>query len=97
MGSRASDVAREWSPRTLPGLPVLHGLSVEMAEGFAEYVHKRIRGELGFAAENRATTTRCWPKAIAAAAIRSATPPAPTSPTSANYSTCSAPRRSASR
>ena len=29
----------------------LHGLSVEMAEAFAEYVHKRIRGELGFAAE----------------------------------------------
>jgi len=26
----------------------LHGLSVEMA--LAEYVHKRIRGELGFAA-----------------------------------------------
>ena len=29
----------------------LHGLSVEMAEAFAEYLHKRIRGELGFAAE----------------------------------------------
>ena len=29
----------------------LHGLSVEMAEALAEYVHKRIRGELGFAAE----------------------------------------------
>jgi 5-methyltetrahydrofolate--homocysteine methyltransferase len=29
----------------------LHGLSVEMAEAMAEYVHKRIRAELGFAAE----------------------------------------------
>ncbi|MDB5408626.1 MAG: metH, partial [Rhodospirillales bacterium] len=29
----------------------LHGLSVEMAEAMAEYLHKRIRGELGFAAE----------------------------------------------
>ena len=29
----------------------LHGLSVEMAEALAEYGHKRIRGELGFAAE----------------------------------------------
>src|SRR5713226_8269728 len=29
----------------------LHGLSVEMAEALAEYVHKRIRGELGFVAE----------------------------------------------
>src|SRR5262249_2341361 len=27
------------------------GASVEMAEALAEYVHKRIRGELGFAAE----------------------------------------------
>ena len=26
----------------------LHGLGVEMAEAMAEYVHKRIRGELGF-------------------------------------------------
>ena len=30
----------------------LHGLSVEMAEAMAEYVHKRIRAELGFAAED---------------------------------------------
>jgi len=29
----------------------LHGLSVEMAEALAEYLHRRIRGELGFAAE----------------------------------------------
>jgi 5-methyltetrahydrofolate--homocysteine methyltransferase len=29
----------------------LHGLSVEMAKALAEYVHKRIRGELGFAGE----------------------------------------------
>ena len=30
----------------------LHGLSVEMAEAMAEYVHKRIRAELGFAGED---------------------------------------------
>ena len=30
----------------------LHGLGVEMAEAMAEYVHKRIRAELGFAAED---------------------------------------------
>ena len=29
----------------------MHGLSVEMAEALAEYVHKRIRGDLGFAAD----------------------------------------------
>ena len=30
----------------------LHGLSVEMAEAMAEYTHKRIRAEMGFAAED---------------------------------------------
>jgi len=34
----------------------LHGLSVEMAEAFAEYLHQRIRGELGFAAEEARDT-----------------------------------------
>jgi hypothetical protein len=29
----------------------VHALSVEMAEAFAEYLHKRIRGKLGFAAK----------------------------------------------
>jgi 5-methyltetrahydrofolate--homocysteine methyltransferase len=52
MGSRASDVAREWfAENRYQDYLYLHGLSVEMAEAFAEYVHKRIRGELGFAAE----------------------------------------------
>jgi 5-methyltetrahydrofolate--homocysteine methyltransferase len=52
MGSRASDVAREWfADNRYQDYLYLHGLSVEMAEAFAEYVHKRIRGELGFAAE----------------------------------------------
>jgi cobalamin-dependent methionine synthase I len=32
----------------LTGLSLLHGLSIEMAEAFAEYLHKRISGELGF-------------------------------------------------
>ncbi|HVC50429.1 MAG TPA: methionine synthase [Stellaceae bacterium] len=52
MGSRASDVAREWfADNRYQDYLYLHGLSVEMAEALAEYVHKRIRGELGFAAE----------------------------------------------
>jgi 5-methyltetrahydrofolate--homocysteine methyltransferase len=52
MGSRASDVAREWfAADRYQDYLYLHGLSVEMAEAFAEYVHKRTRGELGFAAE----------------------------------------------
>jgi 5-methyltetrahydrofolate--homocysteine methyltransferase len=52
MGRRASEVAREWfADNRYQDYLYLHGLSVEMAEAFAEYVHKRIRGELGFAAE----------------------------------------------
>jgi len=52
MGARASEIAREWfADNRYQDYLYLHGLSVEMAEAFAEYVHKRIRGELGFAAE----------------------------------------------
>ncbi len=52
MGQRASEAAREWfAADRYQDYLYLHGLSVEMAEAFAEYVHKRIRGELGFAAE----------------------------------------------
>jgi 5-methyltetrahydrofolate--homocysteine methyltransferase len=52
MGARASEAAREWfAADRYQDYLYLHGLSVEMAEAFAEYVHKRIRGELGFAAE----------------------------------------------
>ncbi|MBY0430408.1 MAG: methionine synthase, partial [Rhodospirillales bacterium] len=45
-------VAREWfEADRYQDYLYLHGLSVEMAEAMAEYVHKRIRAELGFAAE----------------------------------------------
>jgi 5-methyltetrahydrofolate--homocysteine methyltransferase len=53
MGTRASDVARTWfEENRYQDYLYLHGLSVEMAEAMAEYVHKRIRAELGFAAED---------------------------------------------
>jgi 5-methyltetrahydrofolate--homocysteine methyltransferase len=52
MGHRASEAAREWfADNRYQDYLYLHGFSVEMAEAFAEYVHKRIRGELGFAHE----------------------------------------------
>jgi 5-methyltetrahydrofolate--homocysteine methyltransferase len=52
MGARASTVAREmFAGDRYQDYLYLHGLSVEMAEAMAEYVHKRIRAELGFAAE----------------------------------------------
>jgi len=52
MGPRASDTAREWfAENRYQDYLYLHGLSVEMAEAMAEYTHKRIRAELGFAAD----------------------------------------------
>ncbi|HEX2114178.1 MAG TPA: vitamin B12 dependent-methionine synthase activation domain-containing protein, partial [Alphaproteobacteria bacterium] len=53
MGQRASEVARAWfADNRYQDYLYLHGLGVEMAEALAEYTHKRIRGELGFAAED---------------------------------------------
>jgi len=53
VGQKASDTARVWfEENRYQDYLYLHGLSVEMAEGMAEYVHKRIRAELGFAAED---------------------------------------------
>ncbi|HEV2549154.1 MAG TPA: methionine synthase [Stellaceae bacterium] len=52
MGPRASDTAREWfAENRYQDYLYLHGLSVEMAEAMAEYTHKRIRAELGFAGD----------------------------------------------
>ena len=52
MGSGASEVARQWfSDNRYKDYLYLHGLSVEMAEALAEYIHQRIRAELGFAGE----------------------------------------------
>jgi len=53
VGQKASDVARQWfADDRYQDYLYLHGLSVELAEALAEYVHKRIRAELGFAAED---------------------------------------------
>jgi 5-methyltetrahydrofolate--homocysteine methyltransferase len=52
MGQQAADVAREWfADDRYQDYVYLHGLGVEMAEAMAEYVHKRIRSELGYASE----------------------------------------------
>ncbi|MDR3517020.1 MAG: methionine synthase [Azospirillaceae bacterium] len=49
MGSKASDVARDWfAENRYQDYLYLHGLSVEMTEALAEFVHTRIRAELGF-------------------------------------------------
>jgi 5-methyltetrahydrofolate--homocysteine methyltransferase len=53
IGQKASEIARAWfGDNRYQDYLYLHGLSVEMAEAMAEYVHKRIRAELGFAAED---------------------------------------------
>src|SRR3546814_9947299 len=53
MGQRASDVARAWfKDDRYQDYLYLHCLGVEMAEALAAYVHKRLRGELGFGHED---------------------------------------------
>ena len=52
-GQRVADVAREWfAADRYQDYLYLHGLGVEIAEGLAEYMHKRIRAELGFGHED---------------------------------------------
>jgi len=53
MGPKASEIAHEWfAENRYQDYLYLHGLGVEMAEAMAEFVHKRIRAELGFAEED---------------------------------------------
>ncbi len=53
VGQQASDTARIWfDDNRYQDYLYLHGLSVEMAEAMAEYVHKRIRAEMGFGSED---------------------------------------------
>jgi 5-methyltetrahydrofolate--homocysteine methyltransferase len=52
MGQNVADVARDWfEDDRYQDYLYLHGLGVEMAEAMAEYLHKRIRAELGHAGE----------------------------------------------
>jgi 5-methyltetrahydrofolate--homocysteine methyltransferase len=58
IGARASEeTARLFAENHYQDYLFLHGLSVEMAEATAEYWHKRIREELGFAEEDGPTLT----------------------------------------
>jgi len=52
-GQRVADVARGWfANNRYQDYLYLHGLGVEIAESLAEYMHKRIRAELGFGHED---------------------------------------------
>jgi 5-methyltetrahydrofolate--homocysteine methyltransferase len=58
IGSRASEeTARLFAENRYQDYLFLHGLSVEMAEATAEYWHRRIREELGFANEDGPSLT----------------------------------------
>jgi 5-methyltetrahydrofolate--homocysteine methyltransferase len=58
MGSRVSERAAElFANNEYQHYLFLHGLGVEMAEALAEYWHRRIREELGFADEDGPTLT----------------------------------------
>ncbi|MGF1477203.1 MAG: methionine synthase [Geminicoccaceae bacterium] len=53
VGQHASEVARAWfEADRYQDYVRLHGLGVELAEALAEYVHRMIRGELGFGHED---------------------------------------------
>jgi len=52
-GQKVADVGREWFANDrYQDYLYLHGLGVEIAEAAAEYMHKRIRAELGFGHED---------------------------------------------
>ncbi|MBO6036337.1 MAG: methionine synthase, partial [Acetobacter sp.] len=59
IGQKASDIARQWfEENRYQDYLYLHGLSVEIAEAMAEYTHRRIRAECGFAAEDARETEK---------------------------------------
>lgn len=52
-GQKVADVAREWfAADRYQDYLYLHGLGVETAEAMAEYIHKRIRAELGIGGDD---------------------------------------------
>jgi len=53
MGQKVADIARDWfADDRYKDYLYLHGLGVEMTEAMAEYIHKRVRAELGFVTED---------------------------------------------
>ena len=61
VGRRASEVTQElFAQHNYTDYLYLHGLSVEAAEALAELWHKRMREELGIAAEDSADLTRLF-------------------------------------
>ena len=97
MGRRASEAAREWfAANRYQDYLYLHGLSVEMAEALAEYVHKRIRGELGFAAEEARDHDEMLAQGYRGSRYSFGYPACPNLADQGQLLSCSTPRRSGS-
>lgn len=63
MGARASEVARRWfAENRYQDYLFLHGLSVEMAEAYAEYLHAQVRRELGIHGDDHPDIERLFQK-----------------------------------
>ncbi len=78
VGQKASDTARVWfEDNRYQDYLYLHGLSVELAEAMAEYTHKRIRAECGFAGEDDRDMEKMLRRPTAAAATRFGYPACP--------------------
>ncbi len=61
IGQNASNVAREWfAADRYQDYLHLHGLSVEAAEGLAEYVHKQVRADLAIVNEDARETKKIF-------------------------------------
>jgi 5-methyltetrahydrofolate--homocysteine methyltransferase len=61
MGAQASEYAQElFKNNRYADYLYFHGLSVESAEGLAEVIHKRIRSELGYAADDAANRNQLF-------------------------------------
>lgn len=61
VGARASEYSQElFAGNKYTDYLYFHGLSVESAEGAAEVIHKRIRAELGYAAEDASNKSQLF-------------------------------------
>ena len=91
MGSRVSEeAARLFAADEYQQYLYLHGLGVEMAEALAEYWHRRIREELGFADEDGPDADRAVPPEVPGRPLLVGLPGLPaTSRTTPRWSSCS--------
>ena len=95
MGQRISEYANQlFAADNYREYLEVHGLSVQLTEALAEYWHQRIRSELAFAdgstaaADDPAEVTGSSTWSTAVRGTRSATRPAPSSPTRRRSSSC---------